>query len=112
MPVILDTLETEIRRMVVHDQPTSVCVGRGGSTRPQINGKKLGRTVCTYHLSNGRKPKNRRIEDQAKSKTLSLSLFFLNVLSETLSPKITRVKRARGMAQVVECLPSKCKALS
>jgi hypothetical protein len=33
---------------------------------------------------------------------------------ETLSPtsKITRAKRAGGMAQVVKCLPNKCKALS
>jgi hypothetical protein len=34
--------------------------------------------------------------------------------SKTLSPttKITRAKRAKGMAQAVGCLPSKCKALS
>jgi hypothetical protein len=32
--------------------------------------------------------------------------------SETLISKIMTVKRAAGVAQVVECLPSKCAALS
>jgi hypothetical protein len=33
-------------------------------------------------------------------------------VSKTSSPKITRAKWSRGMAQVVECLLCKCEALS
>jgi hypothetical protein len=39
-------------------------------------------------------------------------LWLLWAKRETLSPKITRVKRTGGLAEAVECLPHNCKALS
>jgi hypothetical protein len=65
--------------------------------RKHVNGKNLGVVVCACHPRVGQEALNRTITVQASldKKQYSIS-------------KITRAKRAGGMAQVVDYLPSKC----
>jgi hypothetical protein len=67
--------------------------------RPHLNGKKLGMVGCTCH----------QLWWEASNRTIKVQAGQTN--SETLISKINRAKRARGIAQAVEHLPRKCKAL-
>jgi hypothetical protein len=67
--------------------------------RPHFNGKKLSAVVHACHPSNSKNLKIGR----------SWSTLVWAKEREPIS-KITRAKRARWMAQAVECLPSKHKA--
>jgi hypothetical protein len=52
MPAIQDTLEAEIGRIAVLDQPR-----QKRSARPHLKRKKLGVVACTCHPNNSRKLK-------------------------------------------------------
>jgi hypothetical protein len=71
------------------------------SAKFHLSGKNLGVVAPACHPSYSR-----------KHKTGDLWSRLASAKSKTLSPKITRAKRAGGMAQAVEHLSSKCQALS
>jgi hypothetical protein len=83
-PVILATWQAEIRRIVVPGQPRQTFV------RHNLSEKNLGVVVHACHPSDGGKHKIGEL--------LSSALW---VKSETIS-KITRSKRAGGLAQAIK----------
>jgi hypothetical protein len=91
MPLILGTWEAEVRRIVVQGRPARAKLVRPDSTNSLVWWYKpdMAATVGST------KQENCTLRKPGKKARHS---------------KITREKMARGMAQAVECLPSKHKA--